>query len=68
MPALGLGLGNIPIGNLAQISLEHVTLVKDLPGFNKGDLQRRGGENGESQFRKKTTRTCSWNMTCCQIL
>ena len=54
MHALCLGLSNIQVGNLAQISWEHVNLLKNLPiSFNKRDLQRRGGENGESQFRKQ---------------
>lgn len=47
-----LGL-TIPCESLAKISWERVPLLKDLPiWFNKGDLQRRQGENGESHFRE----------------
>lgn len=68
MSTLRLGLKRIHVGSVAQISWERVTLLKGFPiWLNKGDLQRRGRENGESIQKTRPLRRCSRNMTCCQI-
>lgn len=68
MSTLRLGLRRIHVGSVAQISWECVTLLKGLPVWlNKGDLQRRGRENGESIQKTRPVWRYSRNMTCCQI-